>query len=107
MKCGYPEQVAHFFGVGQAAMRGDMRIERRTFEPRGQRAGPFGDAEPFQKHALRHRPGAGGGHARARQRLEIDMGGEIGRARLGQRVDLRVAAHSLKAVASRCPTPPS
>ena len=64
-------------------------------------------AEPGQEHPLRHRPlhRRAGGARRGGKRGEIDMRGQVGRARVGQRVGRPPAAQRLQAVAGRAVAP--
>ena len=67
----------------------------------GERARAQIDAERAQEVALIDRAvdgGAGGARA-ARHGGEIDMGGQVAFARLGQRVDLPMGAHGLQRIA--------
>ena len=59
------------------------------------------DAEPFEEVALRHRPVDAGADVfgGARERLEVDMGGDVGLARRLQGIGEAVAGDRLKGVA--------
>ena len=66
-----------------------------------QRDGPGLDAEPLEELALRHRAvdARADIFRRARQRLEIDMGGDVGLARIFQGIGKAVAGDGLEGVA--------
>ena len=85
------EEVPHFLGVGQAAMRGNVAVACGAVKATGQRLGPRGDAKAFQKHPLGRHAGDGGATCakRQRQRLEIDMAGGVRHALPRQAVEGR------------------
>ena len=83
-------------------MRGDVGREARAIEPGGERLRALGDAEPFEKHALRREPGVGARRGTG-QNLEIHMGGEIGFAGVFQGVGPFVPAKRLPRIAQRAP----
>ena len=67
-------------------------------------SGPRLDAEPLEEVALRHRAmnRAADVFRCARQRLEIDMGGDVGLAGIFQRIGECMAGDRLEGVAHRC-----
>jgi hypothetical protein len=76
--------------MGQAPMRGEVAGQRGAGQSAGQRCGALLDSEALQDQTLRQeraRPQIGRG---LRQRLEIDMRGQVGLAeRYGERVNVR------------------
>ena len=84
-------------------MCGNVAVEGRATERFGQRLRPLGDAEPFQKHALRGQQRVRGGGGSAGERLKIHMGGQVRSARKCYGIDGRMALERLKCVAQRSP----
>ena len=81
-------------------MCGDQLIQRSTVQIGGEGLRAFGDAQPFQKHSLRCDAGVGTarGTGGAAEHLEIHMRGEVGLARIDERVGGRMGAHRLQRV---------
>lgn len=61
-------------------MRGDMFVQRRAGQARGQRLRTRSDAETFKEHALRGQAAVGKAGGRGGERAEIDMRGQVGGA---------------------------
>ena len=79
----------------------EMSAETSGVVFRHQRDGPRLDAEPLEELALRHRAMDARADilSRARQRLEIDMCGDVGMARILQRIGEAVPGDGLEGVA--------
>ena len=79
----------------------DVTVKRCALHTARQGLRSAGDAQPLEKHALRRQSGMrrARGNSRGCQWLEIHMGGQIGFAGRGQRIDRLVTGDRLQRVA--------
>jgi len=91
--------------MGQAAVGGNMLIKRVPRQPLRQGLRARRDPKTFQKHTLRGETGKDSGGGCLRNRLEIDMGGQISGTGGGKRVNLFVGSKRLQRIAQTAPIP--